>query len=101
MIRESLKSRGKAIGTLLILALFIIAARSFDLQNQLRGLLRWIDSLGNWGPLMFILIYILACVLFLPGSLLTLTRTQPRPKPSAKLPISGIAPDSLRACSAS
>ena len=27
--------------------------------------------------------------------------TQPRPKPSAKLPINGIAPDSLRACSAS
>ena len=191
MIRETVKSRGKAIGTLLILALFIIAARSFDLQNQLRSLLRWIDSLGNWGPLMFILIYILACVLFLPGSLLTLgagvlfgvmrgavivsiastvgataaflvgrllardwvakriqtapkfkaideavavegwkivgllrlspvfpfsllnyalgltrsptsfTLTQPRPKPSAKLPISGIAPDSLRVCSAS
>ena len=72
MIRGTLKSRGKAIGALLILALFIIAARSFDLQNQLRSLLRWIDSLGNWGPLMFILIYILACVLFLPGSLLTL-----------------------------
>jgi len=74
LIRETLKSRGKAIGTLLILALFIIAARSFDLQNQLRSLLRWIDSLGNCGPLMFIIIYILACVLFLPGSLLTLFR---------------------------
>src|SRR6184192_3359251 len=39
------KSRGKAIGARLILALFIIAARSFDLQNQLRGLLRGVPTL--------------------------------------------------------
>ena len=79
----------------------LIATQSAGAQEQLKILLRWIDGLGSWGPPAFILIYILACVLFLPGSLLTLTRTQPRPKPSAKLPISGIAPDSLRACSAS
>jgi uncharacterized membrane protein YdjX (TVP38/TMEM64 family) len=35
-------------------------------------LLRWVDGLGNWAPIVFSLIYVLACVLFLPGSLLTL-----------------------------
>jgi uncharacterized membrane protein YdjX (TVP38/TMEM64 family) len=32
----------------------------------------WIAGLGPWGPVMFILLYILACVLFVPGSVLTL-----------------------------
>ncbi len=34
--------------------------------------LDWVDSLGMWGPPLFVLIYIVACVLFLPGSLLTI-----------------------------
>ncbi|GGA09921.1 hypothetical protein CYANOKiyG1_22870 [Okeania sp. KiyG1] len=34
--------------------------------------LDWIKTLGPWGPIAFIIIYILATVLFLPGSLLTL-----------------------------
>ena len=33
---------------------------------------RWVDSLGAWGPLGFILGYVIACVAFVPGSLLTL-----------------------------
>jgi uncharacterized membrane protein YdjX (TVP38/TMEM64 family) len=33
--------------------------------------LEWIDSLGMWGAPLFVLIYIVACLLFLPGSLLT------------------------------
>jgi uncharacterized membrane protein YdjX (TVP38/TMEM64 family) len=32
----------------------------------------WVDSLGVWGPVVFILGYALAAVLFIPGSLLTL-----------------------------
>src|SRR5687767_9456364 len=31
-----------------------------------------VESLGAWGPVMFILIYVLATVLFIPGSVLTL-----------------------------
>jgi len=33
----------------------------------------WVNSLGVWGPLVFILGYIVATVAFVPGSLLTLT----------------------------
>jgi uncharacterized membrane protein YdjX (TVP38/TMEM64 family) len=35
-------------------------------------LLRTVRSAGFWGPLLFIAIYILACLLYLPGSLLTI-----------------------------
>jgi uncharacterized membrane protein YdjX (TVP38/TMEM64 family) len=34
--------------------------------------LEWIDSLGAWGPFLFVLVYIVGCVLFVPGSLLTI-----------------------------
>lgn len=35
-------------------------------------LLQWVDSIGGWGPPLFVVIYIAGCVLFLPGSLLTI-----------------------------
>jgi len=63
--------RKLAVAILVAVAL-LAGARALHLQEQARSLLRWIDGLGNWGPAAFILIYILACVLFVPGSLLTL-----------------------------
>lgn len=36
------------------------------------NVLTWIHELGPWGPILFILLYIVACVFFLPGSILTL-----------------------------
>ena len=61
------------------LALIVIAvaallgtAKYFNAQAGLRSALNWIASLGAWGPVLFILLYILAAVLFVPGSLLTL-----------------------------
>src|SRR4028119_813551 len=65
----------------LIIAAFIIifliaTARYFNLQQYLnsglQSALQWINSLGTWGLGTFIVIYILATVLFVPGSLLTL-----------------------------
>ena len=50
----------------------IAAIKYFSLQERVGTLLRWVDSLGNWGPAAFILIYIAGCVLFVPGSALTL-----------------------------
>ncbi|MDA0322557.1 MAG: TVP38/TMEM64 family protein [Verrucomicrobia bacterium] len=35
-------------------------------------MLEWVDGLGPLGPAIFIVVYIVACVLFLPGSVLTL-----------------------------
>jgi uncharacterized membrane protein YdjX (TVP38/TMEM64 family) len=41
-------------------------------QQWLRSALQWIDSLGAVGAIAFILLYIIATVAFLPGSILTL-----------------------------
>ncbi|MEG4027820.1 MULTISPECIES: TVP38/TMEM64 family protein [unclassified Microcoleus] len=55
------------------LAVALIAAtRFFNFQGLLKNALESIASLGPWGPAAFILIYIVATVLFIPGSLLTL-----------------------------
>ncbi|MEG4008197.1 TVP38/TMEM64 family protein [Microcoleus sp. Pol11C1] len=50
----------------------IVAAKFFNFQGILKNALESIASLGPWGPAAFILIYIVATVLFIPGSLLTL-----------------------------
>lgn len=44
----------------------------FNPQDWLRNALQWIDSLGTVGAIAFILLYIIATVAFLPGSILTL-----------------------------
>ncbi|WP_414551247.1 TVP38/TMEM64 family protein [Anabaena sp. CCY 0017] len=44
----------------------------FNPQLWLRNALQWIDGLGAVGALAFILLYIVATVAFLPGSILTL-----------------------------
>jgi uncharacterized membrane protein YdjX (TVP38/TMEM64 family) len=50
----------------------IVAANFFNFQGILKNALESIGNLGPWGPAAFILIYIVATVLFIPGSLLTL-----------------------------
>lgn len=62
----------KGLAVLGIIAVLIAAAHYFDAQALLRNALRWIADLGFWGPVLFIGIYILATVLFAPGSILTL-----------------------------
>ena len=44
----------------------------FNPQQILRNALQWVDDLGAIAPIAFILIYIIATVAFLPGSILTL-----------------------------
>ena len=44
----------------------------FNPQEILRNALIWVDSLGSLGAIAFIVLYILATVAFLPGSILTL-----------------------------
>ncbi|NJM57046.1 MAG: TVP38/TMEM64 family protein [Synechococcales cyanobacterium RU_4_20] len=50
----------------------IFLAKQFDIQTVFQNALAWVDGLGAWGPIAFMVIYNLATVLFLPGSLLTL-----------------------------
>jgi uncharacterized membrane protein YdjX (TVP38/TMEM64 family) len=44
----------------------------FNPQELLRNALQWVNDLGAVAPLVFIIIYIIATVAFLPGSVLTL-----------------------------
>ena len=59
---------------LVVLVVFLLLAgiKYFHVQELLKEVLSWVADLGPWGPLIYILIYILACVFFIPGSILTL-----------------------------
>ena len=50
----------------------IFAARYFHVQDLLKQALAWVGQLGPWGVVLFIAIYVVATVLFIPGSVLTL-----------------------------
>jgi len=63
---------GKLLVLLAIIAAFITAFTVFDGRQILRDSLAWVESLGPWGPVIFIAIYVIATVLFVPGSALTL-----------------------------
>jgi uncharacterized membrane protein YdjX (TVP38/TMEM64 family) len=56
------------IGVVLLLAAF----RFFHVQILLRRSLDWVAGLGPAGVIAFVVIYVLACVFMLPGSVLTL-----------------------------
>jgi uncharacterized membrane protein YdjX (TVP38/TMEM64 family) len=50
----------------------LLAWRHLHVEDFLRNALAWVAGLGAWGPLAFIGLYVVATVLFLPGSVLTL-----------------------------
>ena len=55
-----------------VVVLLVLGAKSFALQERVSGVLSWIDAQGVVGLVVFLFVYILACVLLLPGSILTL-----------------------------
>lgn len=66
------RAKGKLVLWGLLVVGLLVLAKALNAQTLLRSALDWIQSLGPWGPVMFALLYILATVLFLPGSILTL-----------------------------
>lgn len=55
-----------------LLVSLIVATKHFNVRELLQTSLIWVESLGFLGPIVFIVIYNLATLLFVPGSLLTL-----------------------------
>jgi uncharacterized membrane protein YdjX (TVP38/TMEM64 family) len=62
----------KLIGGVAAAVVLIVLFKIFNVQELLRASLDWIQGLGALGPIVFIVIYIVATVFFLPGSVLTL-----------------------------
>lgn len=54
-----------------VIVIFVLAVR-FNLGARLGDLQTWIRGLGSLGPIVFIVIYILATVLSIPGSVITI-----------------------------
>lgn len=65
-------SRLKLLLAAAVIIILLSAAKYFRVQELLKTSLDWVAGLGTWGPFIFIAIYIVACVLFIPGSILTL-----------------------------
>jgi len=57
------------VGTIIVL---IIIGKLFGLPGKMNEALKWVQDLGMIGIVVFVAAYILSCVLFLPGSVLTL-----------------------------
>jgi uncharacterized membrane protein YdjX (TVP38/TMEM64 family) len=70
--KKSMSKTVKLIFLALGVAALIIGGKILGIQQLLINTLDWIKSLGDLGIAAFIVIYILATVLFIPGSLLTL-----------------------------
>lgn len=62
----------KPIAITCLVVILIIATQSLNMGELLNTLFIWVESLGVLAPIFFIVIYNLATVLLIPGSLLTL-----------------------------
>ncbi|MBI4595562.1 MAG: TVP38/TMEM64 family protein [Candidatus Tectomicrobia bacterium] len=70
--RNGLGTKNKLALLVAFIIVLLIALQYLQVQEIMRSALVWVAHLGNWGPVIFITIYILACVFLLPGSILTL-----------------------------
>jgi pyruvate/2-oxoglutarate dehydrogenase complex dihydrolipoamide dehydrogenase (E3) component/uncharacterized membrane protein YdjX (TVP38/TMEM64 family) len=66
------KLAGKVAAILLIVMVLALIMGALPIKAWFIAGLEWTDGLGAWGPLFVGLFYVLACVLFIPGSVLTL-----------------------------
>lgn len=67
-----MRSAARNIFVVVAVGAILVVARWFGVVGALRSLLEWISSLGAIGPVVFIASYIVACVLFIPGSIMTI-----------------------------
>lgn len=55
-----------------LLVAAILAVTIFRVQDHLAALLNWVETFGIWGPVVFAFAYIVASLVFFPGSLMTM-----------------------------
>ncbi|MGA2795938.1 MAG: TVP38/TMEM64 family protein [Thermoguttaceae bacterium] len=56
----------------LLLAAIVATLFFLPVQRDIEWVLEWIRALGPWGLVLFVAFYVIVCLLFLPGSALTL-----------------------------
>ena len=71
-VSSSVSSRWKWVLYATAGVALVLALKYFHVQDLLKSALDWIGNLGPWGPVIFVGLYVVATVLFLPGSVLTL-----------------------------
>jgi uncharacterized membrane protein YdjX (TVP38/TMEM64 family) len=64
--------RWKWVAYAFVAVALVLAVKYLHVQDLLKQALDWIGKLGPWGPVIFIAIYVVATVFFIPGSVLTL-----------------------------
>src|SRR5258707_13039404 len=69
---SSVRSRWKWVLYIAAGVALVLALKYFHVQDLLKAALEWIGKLGPWGPVIFVGLYVVATVLFVPGSALTL-----------------------------
>src|SRR5260221_11216464 len=62
----------KWIGLAIVIIALLISVRVLPVTDCLTRFNYWVADLGVWGVLLFILVYIVATVLFFPASILTI-----------------------------
>ena len=67
------RGSGKLILLVVLAVAIIIAVLAFPIKDYFLAVLEWTRDLGAWAPVLVAAFYIVACVLFLPGSILTLS----------------------------
>lgn len=66
------KKHIKLTAVIVLIVVLIVATFVLPLKSWLVRVLTWVQGLGPWAPVFVAAFYIVACVLFLPGSVLTL-----------------------------
>ena len=77
VVEKDAPGRARVLGLrpvgLILVGILVVACLIFlPVKQYLIELLQWTSDLGFWGPFFVVLFYVIACVLFLPGSVLTL-----------------------------
>jgi len=62
----------RAVLVLALLVTFVFAFKWIKASGLLERALEWIGNLGPWGPLMFIVIYVVIVLVLMPAAILTL-----------------------------
>jgi uncharacterized membrane protein YdjX (TVP38/TMEM64 family) len=62
----------KPILLIAVIVAILVLAKVFGLDERIGGIRDWIQSLGAWGPFVFILLYAAGVVAALPGAALTI-----------------------------